>query len=99
MKKTMLIIGLIFNLLSLSLSPAWAEVSSQTKLMNINTASAQELAELPGIGDKKALAIVAYRDQRPFQNVDQLQDVKGIGPAILKKIAPLITAGGAAVGN
>lgn len=53
----------------------------------LNSADAQTLArELNGIGPAKAQAIVAYRDsQGPFASVDELLEVKGIGPAILEK--------------
>ncbi|MEG0010050.1 MAG: ComEA family DNA-binding protein [Aeromonas sp.] len=52
--------------------------------INLNTASAVELAALKGIGEKKAQAIVDYREkQGKFTSVDQLADVSGIGPATL----------------
>ena len=52
--------------------------------INLNTASAAELAELKGIGEKKAQAIVDYREkQGKFTSVDQLAEVSGIGPATL----------------
>lgn len=55
--------------------------------INVNTASADALAEiLTGIGPKKAEAIVAYREANgPFKVVDDLLQVKGIGPATLEK--------------
>jgi competence protein ComEA len=52
--------------------------------INLNTASAVELAALKGIGEKKAQAIVDYREkQGKFTSVDQLEEVSGIGPATL----------------
>ncbi|MBS4687360.1 ComEA family DNA-binding protein [Aeromonas sobria] len=52
--------------------------------LNINTATLAELTSLKGIGDKKAQAIIDYRDkQGKFTSVDQLADVNGIGPATL----------------
>jgi competence protein ComEA len=63
-------------------------------LININTASVQDLTLLPGIGDVLAQRIVDYRDQHgPFTSIDQLDDVDGIGPALLKEISPLVTLG------
>jgi competence protein ComEA len=54
--------------------------------VNINQANVTELQQLHGIGQKKAEAIVAYRQQHgPFQHIDDLQKVKGIGPALLNK--------------
>lgn len=55
--------------------------------VNLNTASVQELAaKLNGIGEKKAQAIVAYRETNgPFSNPDQLLQVGGIGQATLDR--------------
>lgn len=53
-----------------------------TEAIDLNTAGAEELEELPGIGPAKAAAIVEHREQfGPFQSVDSLADVPGIGPA------------------
>lgn len=53
--------------------------------LNLNTATLAELTALKGIGDKKAQAIVDYREkQGKFTSVDQLADVSGIGPATLE---------------
>ncbi len=61
-------------------------------LININTASAEELDSLPGIGPSKAAAIVAPRTQNgPFQTIDALDDVPGIGPATLRDLRELVT--------
>jgi competence protein ComEA len=62
--------------------------------VNINTATADELTALNGIGKSKAEAIVAYRTQHgKFQTVDDLTKVKGIGGKIIEKIKPEITVG------
>jgi competence protein ComEA len=55
-------------------------------MINLNTAKTEELMELSGIGESKAKAIIAYRDAHPFQTVDELMNVKGIGPKIFEKI-------------
>jgi competence protein ComEA len=54
--------------------------------VNINTADAATIAEaLEGVGEAKARAIVAYRQQHgPFKSVDELGLVKGIGPKMLE---------------
>lgn len=53
-------------------------------LININTADAAALEELPGVGPATAAAIIAYREEHgPFAGVDDLLDVPGIGPAKL----------------
>ncbi|MEH8229936.1 ComEA family DNA-binding protein [Aeromonas veronii] len=62
-----------------------AEVAKEAGKLNINTATLAELTSLKGIGDKKAQAIVDYREkQGKFTSVDQLADVNGIGPATLE---------------
>lgn len=64
-------------------------------LMDINTADAGTLEELPGVGPATAEAIVAYREANgPFRAVDDLQNVKGIGPSLFAKIVDLVTVGG-----
>lgn len=66
--------------------------SSKEARVNINTADARELSErLKGVGEKKAEAIVDYREANgDFRSLSQLEKVKGIGPAIVKKNRQLI---------
>lgn len=60
--------------------------------IDINRASADELDALPGVGPATAAAIVAFRDQHgPFGSVDDLADVRGIGPAKLEALRGLVT--------
>ncbi len=67
---------------------------SGASLININTASAQELEALPAIGPVTARAIVDFRTANgPFRSVEEIVKVKGIGDATLAKIKPLITVG------
>lgn len=55
--------------------------------ININTASVEELSSIKGIGTKKAEAIVKYRKSHgKFKNYDDLENVKGIGPALVDNI-------------
>jgi len=59
--------------------------------IDLNTATPSELEELPGIGPATAAAIVEHRDEHgPFATVDDLADVRGIGPAKLDAIRALV---------
>ena len=61
-------------------SLVWAQV-------NINSADAETLASLNGIGKAKAEAIVKYRETNgPFKSVEELAEVKGIGDKMLEKL-------------
>jgi competence protein ComEA len=62
------------------------------ELINVNTADALTLEDLPGIGPVLSQTIVQHRTEHgPFTSVDQLEDVSGIGPATLEKLRPLVT--------
>lgn len=62
-----------------------------TAKININTATQQELETLPGIGPAIAARIIAYRQEHgPFQRIEQIMDVQGIGPATFDKIKTYI---------
>lgn len=77
---------------AMSNQAAKASVTATAEKVNINTADAAVLTKIPGIGQKKAEAIVAYRKANGnFKTVDDLQKVKGIGPKILEKIKAKIT--------
>jgi len=62
-------------------------------IININTATVDQIERgLPGIGKVKAQAIVRYRDNHgPFTAIEQLLNIKGVGPHTLKKMMPLIS--------
>ena len=63
------------------------------KKINLNTATLEELDSLPGIGPVLAQRIIDYRQTTgPFQSVDDLLHVKGIGSALLEKIRDRIEA-------
>jgi competence protein ComEC len=70
-----------------------AAPSAATELVNVNTADAAELDTLPGIGPKKAAAIIATREEAPFESVDALRRVRGIGAKTVEKLRPLVTVG------
>ena len=61
-------------------------------IVNINTASITELVKLNGIGEAKANAIISYRTANGlFKNIEEIMNVKGIGPSIYAKIKEYIT--------
>ncbi|MFJ2693582.1 ComEA family DNA-binding protein [Pseudomonas sp. NPDC087336] len=72
-----------------SKAPVAMEISANTQSgkVDLNKADAPTLQrELSGVGEAKALAIVAYRESNgPFASVDELLEVKGIGKALLDK--------------
>jgi comEA protein len=63
--------------------------------VNINTATAQQLTVLPGVGEKLAARIVDYRQKAGgFKNVSELMNVQGIGEKNLAKIQAFLTTSG-----
>ena len=63
-------------------------------VVNINTATTSELALLPGVGPAKAEAIVKYRANAPFKQVDQIMRVKGIGKKSFQNMKPYLSVEG-----
>jgi competence protein ComEA len=64
---------------------------SAAEPVDLNRATQSELEELPGVGPATARAIVAYRDEHgPFRSVDELMEVRGIGPAKLDGLRDLV---------
>jgi competence ComEA-like helix-hairpin-helix protein len=60
-------------------------------VVNVNTATADELETLPGIGPALATLIIAGR---PYSRVDDLEKVRGIGPGTLESLRPLVVVEG-----
>ncbi len=54
--------------------------------ININTADAEELDRLKGIGEKTAEAIIEYREETPFKSIEDIMNVKGIGEKKFEEI-------------
>jgi competence protein ComEA len=75
--------------------PRHAELLSQ---VDPNTADWQTLAAIPNLGEKRAQAIVAYREKQSpkmpngivFKSVDDLRNIRGIGPATAQNLKPYL---------
>jgi competence ComEA-like helix-hairpin-helix protein len=66
-------------------------------IVDLNSATVEQLQKLPGIGPKKAEAIIAARNRRPFTRVTQLLEVRGIGKRTLDRLKPFVTIDGSAI--
>lgn len=60
-------------------------------LIDLNTATVEQLDGLPGVGRKKAEAIIAQRSKKPFQRVTELLRIKGFGPKLFGRVRPLVS--------
>jgi competence protein ComEA len=87
---------LLLASLGLAGSPALAaDGGDLSGVVNVNTATAEQLMLLPGIGEAKARAILERRKEHGgFKAVDDLLEVKGIGTAALDKIRPFVAIQG-----
>ncbi len=64
-------------------------------VVNLNTASSEELERLPGIGPSRAKAILELRERiKRFARVDDVMRVKGIGRATFRRLRPYLTVEG-----
>jgi len=81
--RTILLAGLLF--FSLHLAAA--------ERVNVNTADAETLMSIQGIGEKRAEAILDYRKENgPFSSVEELMNVEGVGQATLDNNRDILTA-------
>ena len=70
------------------------EIAPEFPPVDLNTATAEELDELPGIGMTLARRIIAYREANgPFETLEELMEVSGIGPAKFAELEGQITLG------
>ena len=68
-----------------------AEIDQSIKPLNLNTATSEELQSLPGIGEIRANAIIAYREQHgKFLYIEELMEISGIGESIFDSIKDFI---------
>lgn len=68
---------------------------SQQRVVNVNTATSEQLQLLPGIGPALAERIIEFREANgPFEKVDELVAVRGIGDKSLAKLRPYVVTSG-----
>jgi len=92
--KKVVAAGLLCGLTLAPIASAVAADASGSRV-NLNTATAAELARLPGIGPSKAQAIVEFRTKEAFGKPEDLRKVKGIGGKLYDSIKDQITVGDA----
>ncbi|MEW6441756.1 MAG: helix-hairpin-helix domain-containing protein [bacterium] len=93
-RKTLLCLAAFLLLLAWTSPLALAQAAGpeKTKAVNINTAAADELVQLPKVGEKMAERIIDYRQKNgPFKAVEDLKGVQGIGDKNFEQLRPLIT--------
>lgn len=69
--------------------PAVTAVSEKL-MVNINTANAEELMKLKGVGEKIAAKIIEYREECPFESIEDIMNVSGIGEKKFEDIKDMI---------
>ena len=82
--------GLIW-LTSATVSAHPTPTADQKRVVDLNSATVNELQALPGIGPSKAIAIVQYRTKRRFRRAEELIKIKGIGRKTFRKLRHLLT--------
>jgi competence ComEA-like helix-hairpin-helix protein len=77
---------------SLSVVPASMRTGEEVGKLNINTATEQQLMDLPGIGEVTAERILKYRKETgKFTTIEGLRAIKGINKKKLERLSPMIT--------
>ena len=88
------VLSIVLLLLGVSGIAAGAKKKPPEKPINLNTATAEELQQVPGIGPATAAKILQMRKSYgAFKSVDDLKAIKGIGPKRLEKMRKYLTVG------
>jgi competence protein ComEA len=99
MKKNRLVAAALAVLFAVALSAGSAFAAAKPApagKINLNTATADQLTAVPGIGEKLAARIVEHRQKNgAFKSVQELMNVKGVGEKSLGKLEPFLSTGAA----
>ena len=89
-------LSLLFVVMAVAVTAGIADGAQPGGVVNINTASPEQLQMLPRVGPSLADRIVEYREANgPFQTIDEILAVKGIGENSFEKLEPYIVTSGA----
>jgi competence protein ComEA len=92
--NTLLAAVAIASILTTAMNARASDGDAGKQVVNINTATVTELAYLPGVGESRAKAIVQYRSKQPFEKVEDLMRVKGIGRKGFKNMSSYLSVQG-----
>jgi competence protein ComEA len=77
-------------------APKQVVSAASTEIINLNTATAAQIATLPGVGPKTADLIVQYRQKNgPYKKVEEIMNVRGVGEKSFLKLKSRLTVGAA----
>ncbi len=88
------VMGLGLVVLGPGVAEAGRSRTQYSGVVNLNEATQEELDQLPGVGKQAAERILAHREKRPFQRVEELVRVKGFGKKKFQKLQPYLTLTG-----
>src|SRR5215475_14348017 len=98
LRRSLHVFSFCFFIFLLASAPLHAAKKPPLHPINLNTATAAQLQEVPGIGPATADKILKMRKSYgPFKSVDDLRAIKGIGPKRLDKMRKYLTVGKPAV--
>jgi competence protein ComEA len=95
-KPLAMALGVALALLAASPALAAKKALAPGERIDLNRATVSELMRLPGVGEKRAQAIVSHRAKQPFRKPEDVLAVKGLGRAWFAKVKANLATGGAA---